>query len=230
MLEKKNIFHEEIMNINNNISRNLNDFSKSIDYVSNWAITFKKTQINSNNSNKNFLFENILLNIFMNFSDFSEIDFQYYLSLTNLNKILKNIGIIEKKKSQITISDINIILKKVKGNLLLNKLNFREFESFIFQLAMLINEDKFKKDIKNYMNLFITKYFKKISDKCSKSNNIINNINSIEFNSTSNIIKILSKIIKKLKEIYFQFFKYDIDHNINNEKTIKENLKSCFIF
>ena len=230
MLEKKNIFHEEKMNINNNISRNLNEFSKSIDYVSNWAITFKKTQLNSNNSNKNFLFENILLNIFMNYSDFSEIDFQYYLSLTNLNKILKNIGIIEKKKSQITISDINIIFKKVKGNLLSNKLNFREFESLIFQLAMLINEDKFKKDIKNYMNFFITKYFKKISDKCSKSNNIINNINSIEFNSTSNIIKILSKIIKKLKEIYFQFFKYDIDHNINNEKTIKENLKSCFIF
>ena len=148
MLEKKNIFHEEIMNINNNISRNLNDYSKSIDYVSNWAITFKKTQLNSNNSNKNFLFENILLNIFMNYSDFSEIDFQYYLSLTNLNKILKNIGIIEKKKSQITISDINIIFKKVKGNLLSNKLNFREFESLIFQLAMLINEDKFKKDIK----------------------------------------------------------------------------------
>ena len=70
MLEKKNIFHEEKMNINNNISRNLNEFSKSIDYVSNWAITFKKTQLNSNNSNKNFLFENILLNIFMNYSDF----------------------------------------------------------------------------------------------------------------------------------------------------------------
>ena len=54
---------------------------------------------------------------------------------------------------------INIIFKKVKGNLLLNKLNFREIKQFIFETTILTNENEFKKRSKDYINQIILKSF-----------------------------------------------------------------------
>jgi hypothetical protein len=223
----------EIINKNKIESRNSN--YNSVNLISKYVITFNNNfnnfEINeniNNISNSNLITENILLNIFINFADFSELDYEFYLSFSNLNKILKSTKIIEEEK--ISISNINIIFKKVKGNLLLNKLNFREFERFIFEIIMLINENEFKKRPKDYINHITLKYFKNFSNECNyiKIFNIIQNINSISFNS--NIIKILSKIIFKLKEIYYHFFNYDIEHKIKNEILIKESLKSCINF
>ena len=235
MFSTKNIFQKinDIKNKNKKESRNSN--YNSVNLISKYVITFNNNFNNFENnenlnniSNQNLKTENILLNIFINFSEFSEIDYEFYLSFSNLNKILKLTKIIEEEK--ISFSKINIIFKKVKGNLLLNKLNFREFEKFIFEIIMLTNENEFKKTPKNYINQIILKYFKIFSNQCNyiKIFNIIQNINSISFNS--NIIKIFSKIIFKLKEIYCHFFKYDIEHKIKNDILIKESLKSCINF
>ena len=235
MFSTKNIFQKknEIKNKNKIDSRNSN--YNSINLISQYVITFNnnfnnfESNENTNNiSNKNLKTENILLNIFINFAEFSEIDYEFYLSFSNLNKILKSTKIIEEEK--IPFSNINIIFKKIKGNLLLNKLNFREFEKFIFEIIMLTNENEFKKTTKDYINQITLKYFKIFSNQCNyiKIFNIIQNINSISFNS--NIIKILSKIIFKLKEIYYHFFNYDIEHKIKNDILIKESLKSSIYF
>ena len=235
MFSTKNIFQKknEIKNKNKIDSRNSN--YNSINLISQYVITFNnnfnnfESNENTNNiSNKNLKTENILLNIFINFAEFSEIDYEFYLSFSNLNKILKSTKIIEEEK--ISFSNINIIFKKIKGNLLLNKLNFREFEKFIFEIIMLTNENEFKKTTKDYINQITLKYFKIFSNQCNyiKIFNIIQNINSISFNS--NIIKILSKIIFKLKEIYSHFFNYDIEHKIKNDILIKESLKSSIYF
>ena len=235
MFSTKNIFQKknEIKNKNKIDSRNSN--YNSINLISQYVITFNnnfnnfESNENTNNiSNKNLKTENILLNIFINFAEFSEIDYEFYLSFSNLNKILKSTKIIEEEK--IPFSNINIIFKKIKGNLLLNKLNFREFEKFIFEIIMLTNENEFKKTTKDYINQITLKYFKIFSNQCNyiKIFNIIQNINSISFNS--NIIKILSKIIFKLKEIYSHFFNYDIEHKIKNDILIKESLKSSIYF
>ena len=231
----------------NMINKNKN--SPSIFYLSNISISNEEF-INSSNyqninkliyqiayhiqpksQNKYFsLSEKILLDLFINFSEFNKSNYDFYISYFNLCKLLKEINLLNTPLINDVIlsqnDDLDIILKEILSNKSSKNLNFKDFLRFLAYLTNKIDPLHFIDKPRNALNFIISKYFYSYYD--NNKNNLISLIFSYIFSIKleKDINKILEEIINFLKDLYTTFFKDEIDNSQNTNYCIDEKRSS----
>ena len=189
-----------------NLSNHHEDFkivNKSLNNsVNNMISKNKDSQIN--------LLEKILLELFIDISDFNESSFDFFLSYSNLIKMLRNNGIIDNiiyNKVIINVNDLDIILKEILTNKNSSKkLDFFTFLRFLAHLSYKIDTFHFIDKPKRTFNFFINKYFN--ADNMSNEYGIIRLIYHyiLIIQEEKNINETLNEIFPLLGEIYINFF------------------------
>ena len=163
--------------------------------------------------------KNKCMKIFINFSQFSKKDKDYYLSQQSLIKILKGVNLIDDNTLKIT--DIDILFKKTTSYG--TRLNINQFLDFIVLVTQKIDSAAYKQDPKGAVSNIIKTFFEpfaKYLDKKSgedsnknikmSSNNVLIQ-NSIEliiekFQCDAKVYELINSIYFALKEIYLSYF------------------------
>ena len=252
--EKQNIL---VSKKNSNINKR-----NTVTYISNLSIKHQKEYEQINNSlnklaNKIIskkkslnisLAEKILLELFINISEFNESNFDFFVSYQNLCSMLNSKGLLNREiynNVVITKSDLDIILKEILTNKNASKkLNYNNFVRFLAYLSFNIDPMHFIDKPKRTFNFIINKYF---NNDINYNYNCENNKNSLiriiysyilAVQEEKNINIILNEIISFLSEIYIKYFietndivDKDSDNNEkNNFKSIIEALKYLGIY
>ena len=167
--------------------------------------------------------KSICSKIFLNFSKFSKVDKEYFLSQQSLLKIMKGVNLIDDRTIQ--QNDIDILFKKVSVSG--KRLNLNQFLNLIILISKKIDKQGFKKDSKLQVITIVKTFFEPyakyiecqgtINNSDLASNNILIK-NSIEmfiqnFNYDFTIISIINSIHAGLKEIYLTYFSSEIKLN-----------------
>ena len=183
--------------------------------------------IQPKNQNKYFsLSEKILLDLFINISEFNESNYDFYISYFNLCNLLKEINLINTPLINDVIitqnDDLDIILKEILKNKKSKKLNYKEFLRFLAYLTNKIDPLHFIDKPKNAVNFIISKYFYSYYE--NNKNNLISLIFSYIFTIKleKDINKILEEILNFLNDLYITFFKDEIDNSQNTNYCIDE--------
>lgn len=226
-----------IINYLSNIS-----FINNEDFLNNKKIQASNKSIyylaNNNRSKSNSvnlsLSEKILLEIFINISEFNESNYEFFITYINLCKLLKDIELIDKElfnKSIITQNDLDIILKEIYTNKNSSKkLNYKNFLRFLAHLTYKFDHIHFVDKPKRALNFIISKYFYNYHLKNKK--NVVNLIYSyvLTIKQEKNINEILNQIIPFLNNIYIKFFNNKKENeNVQKNKDL-DDYKNTFIY
>ena len=177
------------------------------------------------------LSERILLDFFINISEFNEKNFDFFVNYSELCKALINVGLIDKKLFKnniiVTKNELDIILKETQSNNNSSKkLNYKEFIKFFAHLTYKLDPLHFIDKPKNTLNFFINKY---IFNYNNSNNNLISNIYAyvLTIQKEKNINEILKEILPFLNSLYTFYF---INYNSNEESKddINNNDKNNF--
>ena len=221
-IKRNNISY--ISNLSNINNKNFENLNKSLSNLANKLISKNKV---SNIS----LSEKILLELFINISEFNESSFDFFVSYTNFYSMLKHKGLLDKKIYNnviITKSDLDIILKEILTNKISSKkLNFNNFLKFIVYLSYKIDTFHFIDKPRRTVAFIIDKYFNKYDEHYNSS--LIRIIYSyiLSVQEEENINFILDEKISFLSEIYINFFQID-NNNDNSNNDIFDNDKNNF--
>ena len=221
-IKRNNISY--ISNLSNINNKNFENLNKSLSNLANKLISKNKV---SNIS----LSEKILLELFINISEFNESSFDFFVSYTNFYSMLKHKGLLDKKIYNnviITKSDLDIILKEILTNKISSKkLNFNNFLRFIVYLSYKIDTFHFIDKPRRTVAFIIDKYFNKYDEHYN--NSLIRIIYSyvLSVQEEENINFILDEKISFLSEIYINFFQID-NNNDNSNNDIFDNDKNNF--
>ena len=186
------IFLDDISSLSNNLDNNYNLFK----YMSNRLINKNKNKINKN-SNKNILYNDIDLNIYMNkTSDEAKSKYNYLNSITELNP--------NYKKEEIKLNKSNDNIKEIKIN---KQLDFIENKKYVLSNIEKEKQKLEKENINNYI-----KYIKLIQQ---------------EQQQYKEYDQYLKNELKKNKnnQIQLQLFKENYLNFIQNKKTKERKTK-----
>jgi len=211
-----------------NISISNEEFINSSNYQNINKIIYQIAyHIQPKNKSKYFsLSEKILLDLFINISEFNESNYDFYISYFNLCKLLREINLINTPLiNEVIITkndDLDIILKDILSNKKSKNLNFKDFLRFLAYLTNKIDPLHFIDKPRNALNFFISKYFYSYYE--NNKNNLISLIFSYIFTikQERDINKILEEIINFLNDLYISFFKDEIDNSQNTNYLIDE--------
>jgi len=213
-LSNISISNEEFINSSN--YQNINKIINQIAY-----------HIQPKNKSKYFpLSEKILLDLFINISEFNESNYDFYISYFNLCKLLREINLINTPLiNDVAITqndDLDIILKEILSNNNSKKLNFKDFLRFLAYLTNKIDPLHFIDKPRNALNFIISKYFYSYYE--NNKNNLISLIFSYIFTIKleKDINKILEEIINFLNDLYISFFKDEIDNSQSTDYCVDE--------
>ena len=177
----------------------------------------------------NFLPGNLLFEVFINLSVFDINKFDFFVSYSNICSLLREINIIDKKLYTgiiISQNDIDIILKTIKKNNNMKKLNFKEFMKFFSHLAYKIDFQHFLDNPKRTLKFNIDKFFRDYFDE--KKINFISLIYNyvLYVQKEKNINEILNPIIPYIKNIFIKYYGKEEETNKENENSlnIKDNI------
>ena len=233
---KSKINKKNTKNYTSNLyKKNINEcesINNSLNNLANKIISKNKTENIS-------LQEKILLELFINISEFNESNFDFFVSYQNLCNMLNNKGLLNKELNKnviITKTDLDIKLKEILTNKNLSKkLNFNNFVKFLAYLAYKIDTIHFIDNPRRTFNYIINKYFNNnyyyYNDEKDK-NSLIRIIYSyiLTIQEEKNINYILEDIIIFLSQIYINYFFNELN-NINNKDSVdidKNNFK-CIV-
>ena len=216
---------------------NLFENKKDIKSITNTSIDSIKE------NSKYFISGNLLFEIFINLSEFDEDNLAFYMSYSNLCKLMKEVKLMNKVLyTDIIISqdDLDIILKKIKKvNSSSTKLNFKEFLKFITNLIYKIDYWHFIQNPKGTLRFNINKFFRNyFNDKMSFINLMYNY--ALYIQKEIYINELINKIIPYLKNIFIKFCeikkekkeeeKFTLDNDdINMKMNINKNKFNCII-
>ena len=224
----KNITNNKRNIINNISSKSIRNNDHQLKYDSLNNLAYK---IISENKNLKLNFsEQILLELFINISEFNESCFDFFVPYSNLINILKSKGLLDNEiynKIILTKNDLDIILKQILTNKNSSKkLNFKNFLRFLSYLAYKIDPLHFIDKPKRTLNFIITKYFYNYNKKNNNSfiRFIYSYILTIQEEKDINIF--LNDIIYFLGQIYIKYFQNE--DNSENFINDKENCK-CIV-
>lgn len=220
--QNKNLPNTSSKNDISNSSNNNEFFKNSYYQNANKSLNnFVYTIFSKDKNAKISLSEKILLDFFINISEFNETNFDFYVSYNNLCKTLKNVGLVDtglfNNKVMITKNDLDIILKEIQFNKNSSKkLNYKEFLRFLAYLTYKIDPLHFIDKPKQTLNFFINKYFYNYFG--NNKNNLISLIYNyiLIIQEEENINKILNEIIPLLNMVYTSFF-------LNKNEECKDN-------
>jgi hypothetical protein len=178
--------------------------------------------------------------IFNNFAKFSKEENKFVLSNQALIKILRFVNLLDDK--HLKLSDIDLILKKVSPKSV--KLDQDSFLDFIAQLAFKLNSKSFTIDPKTTILGIIKTYFDHFVDSLDKpmhdteenefisSTHVKMTIPSFieKFEIQSEMIILISSIYNGLKEVYQQYFSYEVNDYGSIEQIKKESINSFIGF
>lgn len=217
-----------------NLSSRNHQKNQTLSGMSNWA-----TKISSNvktikkNTEKplEISSETIILSIFIYHSEFSIIEYEFFITYNSVFLLYKNSPSIRKK---FKFSELELILKTINPSG--TKINFEQFSTFILCLVNKAEPIKFALNSRQtyiqLISIFFREYYNKIMEgSCKNRNNYFNiysNIKNIVLNESITVI--IKSILPTLKQIYFSYFKYEINKYINQLKIFKQSLKSFLEF
>jgi hypothetical protein len=202
----------------------------------------QEENINNNNNNQEEKNETktTIMNIFLNFSKFSNEEKEFFISFQNTIKILKILNLISNKG--LKLGDIEILLKRVnpKGQ----RLSSDQFMNFIVLLTSKIYYKTFPDDpkgeilkfVNNYLNPLIQYIEDKNTELISKNYGTVyfahkfieTKICNIKFDDK--ILIILNNVYNGLKTIYQSYFFYEINSYTNGNVILVKSLESLFEF
>jgi hypothetical protein len=178
--------------------------------------------------------------IFNNFAKFSKDENKFVLSNQALIKILRFVNMLDDK--HLKLSDIDLILKKVSPKSV--RLDQDSFLDFIAQLAFKLNSKSFTIDPKTAILSVVKTYFDPFVDSLDKPSN---DTEENEFISSTHVkmtipsfiekfeiqpemIILISSIYNGLKEVYQQYFAYEVNEYGSIEQVKKESINSFIGF
>jgi hypothetical protein len=178
--------------------------------------------------------------IFNNFAKFSKEENKFVLSNQALIKILRFVNMLDDKK--LKLSDIDLILKKVSPKSV--KLDQDHFLDFIAQLAFKLNYKSFTNDPKDAILGIVQTYFDPFVDNLDKpsqdteENEFITSTHVKitiptfvdKFDIQPEMIMLISSIYNGLKEVYQQYFAYEVNDYGSIEQIKKESINSFMEF
>lgn len=175
--------------------------------------------------------ETIILSIFIYHSEFSIIDYEFFITYNSIFLLYKNSPYVRK---QFKFSELELILKMINPSG--TKINFAQFSKFILYLVNRADPINFAQNPRQtsiqFISIFFREYYYKIMEgSCKNRNNyfyIDSNMKNIVLNE--NITAIIKSILPTLKQIYFSYFKYEINQYTNQLKIFKQSLKSFLEF
>ena len=199
----------------NNKKHSTSDLSSS-DYIHNIHHQNEKKSVNNfaykiiskDKFSKISLSERILLDFFINISEFNEKNFDFFVNYSELCKALINVGLIDKKLFKnniiVTKNELDIILKETQSNNNSSKkLNYKEFIKFFAHLTYKLDPLHFIDKPKNTLNFFINKY---IFNYNNSNNNLISNI--YDYVLTIQKEKNINEILKEIFLPFLNLFIY----------------------
>lgn len=186
------------------------------------------------NYSKNEVKEKIS-SIFLNFAKYYKEEKYFLLSQQALIKIVKKLNIIDEEFCK--LSDIDIIFRKVNPHS--NKINEKQFLDFIVKLVNRLYPQEFSQNAKKCVDYFIATTFEPYSkfiqeshqamDETSQANSgfqqksmelLINRV------FDSRVSGLLNSIYFAIKEIYTNYFHYEINQYKNSKQIIDGSLSN----
>ena len=228
---KKSDNKKNIITLLSNLSNHNEDYKNKNNSINNLTNTF----ISKNKDYHINLLEKILLELFLDISEFNESNFDFFLSYTNLINMLRNKGLIDNivyNNVILRVNDLDIILKEILTNKNASKkLDFFNFLRFLAHLAYKIDTIHFIDKPKRTFNFIINKYFNN-DYKTINENGIIRTMYNyiLIIQEEKHINEILNEIIPFLAEIYVNYFHNDnTDFNNCGSFEIDKNNFKCIV-
>ena len=237
--------------INDNISNNVNSYSKRSQEKENK--NHIKKQKNSN-VNKNIFLKKEDLNkpikiysdeeiihyvnlIFLNNSSYFVKKQQYLMSKENLLKIIKNLGIIP---NELKLYELDIIFKRVCPKTTL--ISYEDFMNILIEIIQKLFPKEFKKDKSSVTNFFFHNVFNVYKDIIFEDSAPLKDLLKYQYSSLvfllnvipeDSEILVINSLLYTLNEIYEKYFIYNISFcpkKFNDYMYENGNLNDLFNF
>jgi hypothetical protein len=170
--------------------------------------------------------------IFFNFASYYREEDKYTLSTVSIIKILKAVNLLD--DNFLKRSDVDIMIKKLSST---GRLNNKQFLEFLVLACQRIDSQEFKANPRIAMNLLLGNFLIPFAKYIEEEQNEENSDSAIVFKTLEylftnyecdfKLVAMLNNIYPALKEIYINYFHYEIN-NYKDLKKIEHGSQNAF--
>ena len=234
--------HQSLLNISNVCNKD-NKVIEDNNTSSFFVEKTKKDEISNEQKLKHKInIKSICVTVFLYYSTFDFLEKDYIITQLNLNKMLRDLKLLDNNKNKgLRVFDIDCLIKRVRNKGKVMTTN--QFLNFIVQISDKIYHNIFfynpNKAIEKLVQNYFLDFYKYLTD--SKNKGKLNSSSVFEINRyietliksnpfSNNTILIFNNIYKTLNPIYQCYFINELSFNNDLDKIIKSSLEDLIRF